>query len=216
MAYIYCFTFPDNKKYVGYAKSNFEKRWKSHQYNSKNLNKKSKLYDAIRKFGFQNISKTILVEHPDEIYTLKVLENMFIEKFDSVNNGYNSVKGGGVMPSLKGENNPSFYKRKNKKMSDWFDQCQIETHKKAMTNAHKGCKNTHARKVKIVSPHFEEYIIHGELTKFCVDYNLSFGIVYNYLNNGGGVIPEISKKASNIKNLEKRKNTTGWSIFPLD
>ena len=216
MACIYSLTFPNGKKYIGFAKKDANKRWNSHHYTAIKGGGKTKLHNAIREYGFENVIKEVLYESDDEHYTLTVMENHYIQLFDSIKNGYNSIEGGGCFPVYYGEDNPGFI-RKGKSMSEWFNEEQIKKHKTAMSNRHKGSGNRHARKVKLIDPIGNEYIIHGELVSFCDKNNISFNALFRQLNEkGGGTVGPINKKATRIHYKEKRENTTGWSIFPLD
>lgn len=93
---IYMYTAPNNKKYIGQT-TNEERRksefFKGYDYAGKKIN------NAIRKFGPQNFDYTILYEYEsdslDEIINiLNEKETFFIEKYDTVHNGYNISTGG--------------------------------------------------------------------------------------------------------------------------
>jgi hypothetical protein len=215
MAFIYALTFPNGKKYVGFTVNSVNKRWHDHHYSALNGGK-TKLHCAIRKYGFENIEKEILYENDDSEYTLKVMENHFIKLFNTIEDGYNICEGGGKFPVYHGEDNPGYH-RKNKKMEEWFNPLQVENHKLAMKKRHSGAGNVHARKVKLIDPNGKEYFIHGTLVSFCEEKNISFKTLYRCLNeNNGGTIGSISIKATKLVHKERRENTTGWSIFPLD
>ena len=213
MPYIYCFTFPNNKKYIGFAKKNYKHRWSVHKHIAKKDNNNTKLYNAIRKYGWNNIEKTILEEHEDSEYTLKILENKYINLYNTINNGYNTIPGGKFYPVMFGENNPS-YKRKGKKINEYFSKEQIINHSTSVSNAVSGSKNKHAKKIKIISPKGEEYFIYGTLMGFCKEHNISFSQMYKAYNEKYYIVPLISNKANKISHLEQRKNTIGWSIYP--
>ena len=212
MAYIYILKFPNGKAYIGYAKSNVKARWRSHKSGAKR-GAPGKLYNAIRKYGFDSIEKTILEEHVDADYTLKILEDRYITLYDSIENGYNSTKGGGDFPVLFGSANPSS-KRKGKKMEEFFSPIAVENYKKGRESV-KGSKNRHAKLYEITSPLGIKYSVHGELAKFCDEHNLSFGKLYGIASSGGGKIPPISKKANFVKHLEKLTTTVGWTIVDV-
>jgi group I intron endonuclease len=214
MAFIYCFIFPNDKRYIGFSTKNVKQRWSMHKHHAKN-GVKNKLYNAIRKYGFDNIEKIILIEHPDKKYTLEILESLYIEKFNSIENGYNTAPGGGNFPIMIGNTNPS-YIRKGKPMKEWLTEEQINNYIQATKDKYKGSKNVHARKVKIISPNEEEFIVHGTLQQFCKDHNLSFNAFFKELQKEGGIIPKISSMANRLKYIEQRENSIGWSIFPLD
>lgn len=56
---IYKLTFPDNKVYIGQTKRNPEDRWMK----GAGYKKQEKVYQAILKFGWDNIKKQILYQH---------------------------------------------------------------------------------------------------------------------------------------------------------
>jgi group I intron endonuclease len=81
----------NNKPYIGFT-INLRKRIVSHKHYSKFDD--SKFYDAIKKHGFDNFKWEIIYQSKDGEHTLKVMENHFIEQYDSYRNGYNSTLGG--------------------------------------------------------------------------------------------------------------------------
>lgn len=101
---IYTFTNGiTGKKYVGYT-NNISNRIRSHKA-SVNKGTKNKLYDAIRSYGWDNFIFEIVYQSKEQEYTQKVMENYFIEQFNSFNNGYNMTLGGdgavGIIPWSK-------------------------------------------------------------------------------------------------------------------
>lgn len=99
MYYIYKHTTPDGKCYIGQT-TNPKRRWKKGAYASC-----PKFYQAIETFVWKSIAHEILCtcEDADEA-TEK--EAYYINFYDSVNNGYNTVIGAGKY--LCGENNPMY------------------------------------------------------------------------------------------------------------
>jgi group I intron endonuclease len=93
MMVIYKAEFPNGKVYIGKSK-NFESRKKSHYYNSYYLNSNpTKIKRAINKYGFENISWTILFSTTDESL-INEKEKEYIIIYDSIKNGYNISNGG--------------------------------------------------------------------------------------------------------------------------
>lgn len=72
--------------YVGHSK-NVKQRMKDHKCNAYHRNKKSKFYDAVRKYGWDNFEMKILELIKEEDVLLK--EKEYIKKYNSVDNGYN-------------------------------------------------------------------------------------------------------------------------------
>lgn len=90
---IYRFLFPNEKSYVGQT-VNFTSRMSNHKKVAKEGFSKTPLYNAIRKYGWDNLVVEKLVfcspEDVDE------LERLYIQKFKSldINFGYNLDSGG--------------------------------------------------------------------------------------------------------------------------
>lgn len=83
---IYLFEFPNGKFYVGRT-DDYEKRLAAHKYQS-TKKKRHQLYWAIRKYGWDNIKKSI-IDRATSLEDLIALEYTNIVKYDSIRNGYN-------------------------------------------------------------------------------------------------------------------------------
>lgn len=93
MNVIYKATFPNGKSYIGKSK-NFKYRKMAHYYNSKYAKvNNTKMKNAIIKYGFDNISWSILFESSD-MNIINEKEKEFIEIYDTINSGYNISTGG--------------------------------------------------------------------------------------------------------------------------
>lgn len=92
----------NNKQYVGLSKDCW-KRWADHfsksYYSKKEDDLKKALYMAMRKYGRENFSFSILEECPEE--QLSEREIYWINKLDTYHNGYNETPGG----EISGEKN---------------------------------------------------------------------------------------------------------------
>ena len=77
----------NGKQYVGKS-INFKNRYLKHKY-AKYYN--TYLHNSIRKYGFENFEFKIL-EQDIEINILQARENYYIDKYDTLNNGYNLRK----------------------------------------------------------------------------------------------------------------------------
>jgi len=72
-------------------------------------------------------------------------------------------------------------------------------------------KNNHkAKKYTIIDPNCKEYIVHGELVKFCKHHNLSVSLMYSYVNIG--IIDNLNKNTKN----ELSHNCIGWRIDKIE
>ena len=85
---VYCHTFPNGKRYIGIT-NNCNQRWK----NGDGYKHQRKVYNAIMKYGWDNIRHEILVDGiPKE--KAQELEKKLIAEFDGIQNGYNVSVGG--------------------------------------------------------------------------------------------------------------------------
>lgn len=100
----------NGKVYIGFD-SNWPNRQKIHKCNHTTVN--SKFYYAMRKYGYDNFEWCLLYQSKEKEHTLKVMENHFINQYNSYNNGYNSTLGGdGVFGLNRIQSNEEKYKRK--------------------------------------------------------------------------------------------------------
>lgn len=90
---VYCFIFPNGKKYVGKTQINLESRLRTHKSASKKLG--GHLYNAIRKYGWENITVEIL-EECETIDILNETEVKYIKELNCLDPdfGYNLRSGG--------------------------------------------------------------------------------------------------------------------------
>lgn len=88
--FIYCYTSPSGKKYVGQTIQKLSDRARQ----GKGYKKCSVFYRAIQKYGFENFQVEILEEAPQELLDTK--EKEWIDYLDTQTpNGYNISEGGG-------------------------------------------------------------------------------------------------------------------------
>ena len=87
--YLYMHKFPNNKVYIGLTKQIPQNRWS----NGNGYKQQQKIYNAIQKYGWENIEHIILYDKLTQKEAQK-LEIEYIEKYDSVENGYNDHIGG--------------------------------------------------------------------------------------------------------------------------
>lgn len=94
MGYIYKIVNSVNGKvYIGQTQKRLGRRWTQHKNCAKReLPYRSKLYDAMRKYGYDSFSISVVEECEND--ALNEREIFWIEQFDSINNGYNIAKGG--------------------------------------------------------------------------------------------------------------------------
>lgn len=92
---IYKLTSPSGKVYIGQSK-NIKKRF--YQYRKLNCKTQTKLFNAIKKYGWDSFSKEIILTFgkftPKTQQCLNSREIYFIKKYNSVDSGYNLMSGG--------------------------------------------------------------------------------------------------------------------------
>ena len=83
---IYLFSFPNGKHYVGRTKNSFEQRCTEHK--SRVGKTQHPLYYAFEKYGWDNTIKEV-IDSADTHEELVLKELTYINKYDSLYNGYN-------------------------------------------------------------------------------------------------------------------------------
>jgi group I intron endonuclease len=92
MAYLYSLTAPNGKAYLGITNISAEQRWNRHAASARN-NSSLAIHRAIRKYGWENFKKEILVQA--SFAYVKELEIKAIAIFNTFTPfGYNLTKGG--------------------------------------------------------------------------------------------------------------------------
>lgn len=95
MGLIYMRTSPEHKSYIGLTIRPEKSRWQQHCQDAFNFKKSSyhtKLSEAIRRFGKDNFTLTILDECPND--KLSEREIYWINYYDTYQHGYNETLGG--------------------------------------------------------------------------------------------------------------------------
>lgn len=88
---IYRLISPSGKSYIGQS-IDFKRRLNEHKIGAEKKKNLPKLYQAFKKYGFENFSIEILEECSKDI--LNEREIYWINFYDSYNNGYNCTSGG--------------------------------------------------------------------------------------------------------------------------
>lgn len=89
------------KSYIGLTCGSMEKRWSQHTSDARKM---SNLYfhRAIRLYGEDNWTHEIIEDNIDTVEEANALEQYFIKKFDTFENGYNLTEGGGNTHTCNG------------------------------------------------------------------------------------------------------------------
>lgn len=100
MAFVYMITNRINEKnYIGATKTSVKVRFRKHKSTSRNINDRhysKPLYQDMRKYGIDAFEVTVLEECGIEEMSQK--ESYYIEKYNSIHNGYNIALGGAGKP----------------------------------------------------------------------------------------------------------------------
>ena len=122
----------NGKVYIGFT-SNFDARKKSHQKIIKNPKYTSVFHNSLRKYGWESFEWKVIYQSKERKHTLEVMEPLFIEQYNSFNDGYNMTFGG--------EGNLGFFH--NEKTKDIIGSRTRgkklpESHKQKISNSHLG------------------------------------------------------------------------------
>lgn len=104
------------KVYIGFTSGPLKSRMIKHKHKCFTRLCKNKFYDAMRSYGWDNFIWDEIYVAKESVksqqsHTLKVMEDYFIQEYDSINNGYNIASGGGGFPDTNGANNGMFNKK---------------------------------------------------------------------------------------------------------
>ena len=88
---VYRFISPSGKSYIGIT-TNLFIRYLGHKRNYSKT--KTKFYDACKSYGFENFQLEVLCKDITNRCCLNTLEKLYINSFNSLNEGYNMTKGG--------------------------------------------------------------------------------------------------------------------------
>jgi hypothetical protein len=135
----------NNKAYIGITSGTLKDRMKAHKNHSGN--KRRKLYDAFRKYGFENFQAEII----EEIATKKEAiekETFYIKHFDTFSNGYNMNEGGtGLVYHTEetkkkiSENNYWLGKSRSDEDNPMFRKTHTNEAKRKISESNKGNKH---------------------------------------------------------------------------
>lgn len=197
---VYVHIFPNQKYYVGITSKKPELRW---GYKGHNYCRQTYLYNAIQKYGWDNIEHDVIAENLTEDEAKK-FEIVLIEKLScQYPNGYNLTSGGDGVKGFGcfGEKNGMYGKthsdetrqkisnsRKNKLVgvdNPFYGKTHSEETKKKISDKHKG--------VKLSKEHIQKIIDSNNKKVYQMDINT--GEIINMYNS--------IKEAAEILNLDR-------------
>jgi group I intron endonuclease len=176
----------NNKVYIG-----FDSMWPRRKHNHKQYLKTrtGKFYSALKKYGWDNFQWEIIYQSKDGQHTLNVMENFFINQYDSFQNGYNETLGGeGTLGWIPSED---YKKRKSEEQKGekgfWYGKSIPDETKIKISDT-------------LAKEHWLEYngqkINVKNLKQFCEDNNLNRRHLYAVLSG-------------------KRKHHKGWKLIKV-
>lgn len=136
-----------NLSYIGYTKQNLNNRWQQHYKRALKESKNRKFYNAIRKYGI-DVWKTEVIDVAINADEAKNKETLYIEKYNSYYDGYNSTLGGdgnnGIVMSKESNDARSKKLKGIKKSPETIEKFKQRTQsaetKEKISNSHKGMK----------------------------------------------------------------------------
>lgn len=183
--YIYLITnLVNGKQYVGQT-IDIQRREGDHRRSNGGC---SHLHSAIRKYGWSNFAFDVIFEHDDEDFVVNTMEPLFIEWYDTKENGYNLTDGGGGTSGYKHPPRKLTESHRSSISEGLKGHKVSEETKKLLSSALKGNRNfeghPHTEETKkllseqkaktwyIVSPEGENIEV-TNLRSFCLNNNMS-------------------------------------------
>jgi len=168
----------NGKCYIGFD-SNWPKRKNDHIREANRNKSNFIIHKALRKYGIDCFSWDIIYQSLDRNHCLNVMENYFIQIYDSYNNGYNMTLGGDGTLGIKVSQ-----KTRNKLRKANTGRIVTEQTKQKISNTIKNHIVTEQTRQKIAEGHAKEFIITEptgkiikvkNLNKYCRENNLNLG-----------------------------------------
>lgn len=168
----------NGKSYIGISNRAVNVRWFEHTGRAREGQRKSRLYDAIRKYGPEAFTREVIATSDSED-GVRELEKVFIQKFDTYENGYNSNLGGHgflhfpehikrkIGDAQKGKYIPP--ETRAKMAAAKRGRKEFANHFGAYVG--KGADSPLSRRFRLLTPAGEEIVVTG-LRKFCRDNGL--------------------------------------------
>lgn len=133
---IYMAISPSGNKYIGKTVRSLSHRKMHHHYDAK-YGAQTPLHKAIRKYG--NDMKWVILDSYDTDEELQNAEKLYIEKYDTYNNGYNCTLGGDGHAGFK-QSEETIRRRAEKVSKSLTGRKLSEEHIKLLSKSHKGQK----------------------------------------------------------------------------
>lgn len=138
----------NNKTYIGQTIEGFDRRYSYNIF--KNTHNKH-LKNSIEKYGIENFDICKIFDIAFSKEELDIKENLYIEQFNSIKNGYNKREGGSK-GKLSEETKQKLSEYKGEKAS-MYGKHQTEEAKRKISEARKGKKASNETKQKMSENH---------------------------------------------------------------
>lgn len=136
--YVYIHTFPNKKVYIGITYQNPNRRWRN---NGKGYQKQNYVYNAIKKYGWENIKHEILYTNlTKQEAEQKEIELIAKYKSNNANYGYNIANGGNCNGTMN-ESTKALIKEKLKGNKNAKGSVRSKEQIEFIKNMNKGNKN---------------------------------------------------------------------------
>lgn len=165
------------KVYIGFTSVKISTRINCHKRKAFILNSKTKFHVALRAYGWDSFTWAVIYQAKEDLppkksHTCKVMEDYFINEYCSLNEGYNSVPGGGAWPIMHGKDHPLYNKNHSDKSRQKIklNHHDVSGSKNPMFGK-KGESNPKALKFWAIDPNDNRYEGKG-IANFCKAHGL--------------------------------------------
>jgi hypothetical protein len=202
----------NNKVYIGFT-YNIKFRFQKH-LESVSKGSTAPIHEAMRSLGPENFSIIELARSNDKNYLLNTLEDFYIDKYDSIENGYNSRRGGaGIWQSYSKYKSVDVYDKSKNFLYTFNSMAEAgRCLDLNPVNISMACKNAHLEKGSQVKGYWFCYSGEKPIYKKT---NTKPGLRAAIKANTGKKRPEHAKKVSEIArkkdsmNIYKFKHISG-------
>ena len=208
---VYMHVFPNTKRYIGITSQSCKQRWGSNG----NKYKGQLVYNAIKKYGWDNIEHLILHDNLTE-EEAKAKEIELIAKYNTTNDqyGYNIHEGGGDAPRLNGSDNPTSRRVICINTGDIFDTVTqaADKYNTYPTTVTKACKGKRKTAGEMTWQYYDEYLVKPKNINaykalggrsrqvLCIETNTVYDSVHDAAKDIGVDYTSISKACSGKRN----------------
>jgi group I intron endonuclease len=192
----------NGKIYIGQTINTLKQRVYQHKSEAKLRNSNIKFLNAILKYGIDGFVWEI-IEYANTIEQLDKLEKYYINKYNTVEDGYNSKSGGHGIHNCGGKSNGMFGKKHTEDTkrligsanggtnSYWFGKRHSEQTKKKMSLSQTGSKNHMYGRLGKDNPSYGKVL--SKTTKEKIGKSVSFSWLVTFPNGDSKIIKNLRK-----------------------